>query len=69
LGVGDPLTSGNAFAQRSALVRETVHTRMTFDQLIATASSKGASDIHLRAGYAPLVRVHGDLHRWTSVSP
>ena len=42
---------------------------MTFAQLISTASSKGASDIHLRAGHAPLVRVHGELQRWTSVAP
>ena len=42
---------------------------MTFDQLIATASAKGASDIHLRAGHAPLVRVHGELQRWSHVSP
>src|SRR4051812_20861828 len=41
---------------------------MTFDQLILTASSHGASDIHLRAGHVPLVRVHGDLQRWTSVA-
>ncbi|MEO7190694.1 MAG: PilT/PilU family type 4a pilus ATPase [Vicinamibacterales bacterium] len=42
---------------------------MTFDQLITTASAKGASDIHLRAGHAPLVRIHGELQRWTSVAP
>ena len=42
---------------------------MTFDQLITAASAKGASDIHLRAGHAPLVRVHGDLQRWGNVAP
>jgi len=42
---------------------------MTFDQLISAASSINASDIHLRAGHAPLVRVNGDLQRWTSVAP
>jgi twitching motility protein PilT len=42
---------------------------MTFDQLITAASAKGASDIHLRAGHAPLVRVHGDLERWGNVAP
>jgi twitching motility protein PilT len=41
---------------------------MTFDQLITTANAKGASDIHLRAGHAPLVRIHGVLQRWGSVA-
>jgi twitching motility protein PilT len=42
---------------------------MTFDQLITAASSSRASDIHLRAGHAPLVRVNGELQRWTTVAP
>jgi twitching motility protein PilT len=42
---------------------------MTFDQLITAASAKGASDIHLRAGHAPLVRIHGELQRWGAVAP
>ena len=41
---------------------------MTFDQLIVAAAEGNASDIHLRAGHPPLVRVNGDLHRWTSVA-
>jgi twitching motility protein PilT len=40
---------------------------MTFDQMIQTASAQGASDIHLRAGHVPLVRVDGLLERWTNV--
>jgi twitching motility protein PilT len=42
---------------------------MTFDQLVKTASAHGASDIHLRAGHPPLIRVNGILDRWTAVSP
>jgi len=42
---------------------------MKFDDLIIAASRKAASDIHLRAGHAPLVRVHGDLRRWSEVAP
>jgi twitching motility protein PilT len=42
---------------------------MTFDQLIITAGARGASDIHLRAGHAPLVRINGDLERWNKVAP
>jgi twitching motility protein PilT len=42
---------------------------MTFDQLIQTASSRGASDIHLRAGHVPLVRIDGSLERWGNVAP
>jgi twitching motility protein PilT len=41
---------------------------MTFDQLIQTAGGRGASDIHLRAGHVPLVRIDGSLERWTSVA-
>jgi hypothetical protein len=42
---------------------------MTFDQMVQAASSRGASDIHLRAGHVPLVRVDGLLERWTNVAP
>ena len=41
---------------------------MTFDELINTAAARRASDIHLRAGHAPLVRIHGELQRWSSVA-
>src|SRR5262245_58422929 len=41
---------------------------MTFDQLISAAASSKASDIHLRAGHPPLVRVNGELQKWTSVA-
>ena len=42
---------------------------MTFDKLILEASSRGASDIHLRADHVPLVRIDGALERWTHVAP
>src|SRR3954465_12111883 len=42
---------------------------MTFDQLVTTAGQRGASDIHLRAGHAPLVRIDGTLQRWVKVAP
>jgi twitching motility protein PilT len=42
---------------------------MTFDQLVKTAGARGASDIHLRAGHAPLVRIAGVLDRWPQVAP
>ena len=42
---------------------------MTFDGLIAAAAARGASDVHLRAGRVPLVRINGDLERWTSMPP
>jgi twitching motility protein PilT len=42
---------------------------MTFDQLVKSAGARGASDIHLRAGHAPLVRINGVLERWTTVAP
>ena len=41
---------------------------MTFDELVVAASGAGASDIHLRAGQVPLVRINGDLQRWTRVA-
>jgi twitching motility protein PilT len=42
---------------------------MTFDGLVAAAAQRGASDIHLRAGHVPLVRINGDLERWSAVQP
>jgi len=36
--------------------------------MIQSASSQGASDIHLRAGHVPLVRVDGSLERWANVA-
>jgi len=41
---------------------------VTFDALLASAASLGASDIHLRAGQPPLMRVHGELRRFTDVA-
>jgi len=41
---------------------------MTFDELVTAAATEGASDIHLRAGHCPLVRVGGSLERWDSVA-
>jgi twitching motility protein PilT len=41
---------------------------MTFDQLISAAATSKASDIHLRAGHPPLVRVNGDLQKWGAVA-
>ena len=41
---------------------------MTFDQLISAAAASKASDIHLRAGHPPLVRINGELQPWTAVS-
>jgi twitching motility protein PilT len=41
---------------------------MTFDELVHAAAEEGASDIHMRAGHCPLVRVGGNLERWDSVA-
>jgi twitching motility protein PilT len=41
---------------------------MTFDQLISAAAASQASDIHLRAGQPPLVRIHGELQKWQTVA-
>lgn len=41
---------------------------MTFDQLISAAAGSQASDIHLRAGHPPLVRINGELQKWQSVA-
>jgi twitching motility protein PilT len=42
---------------------------MTFDELVTVAGEQRASDIHLRAGHAPLVRIGGSLIRWDHVAP
>jgi twitching motility protein PilT len=41
---------------------------MTFDQLISAAAASKASDIHLRAGHPPLVRINGELQKWSTVA-
>jgi len=38
--------------------------RAAFDALLAEAAAKQASDVHLRVGQPPLVRINGDLLRW-----
>lgn len=40
--------------------------RAVFDALLAEAAAKRASDLHLRVGQPPLVRINGELERWTS---
>ena len=40
---------------------------MTLDALLSSAAALGASDIHLRAGQPPLLRLHGDLRRFPDV--
>jgi twitching motility protein PilT len=40
---------------------------MTFDALLTHAAATGASDVHLRAGQPPLVRLNGTLRRMTEV--
>ncbi len=39
---------------------------MILDALVAAAADRHASDIHLRVGQPPLVRVNGVLERWTT---
>lgn len=41
---------------------------MTFDQLISAAAASQASDIHLRAGHPPLVRINSELTPWPAVA-
>jgi twitching motility protein PilT len=40
---------------------------MTLNELLASAAARGASDVHLRAGEPPFVRVAGVLEQWTSM--
>lgn len=40
---------------------------MTFDALLSSAAALGASDVHLRAGQPPLLRLHGELKRFPDV--
>jgi twitching motility protein PilT len=40
--------------------------RAAFDALLAEAAAKRASDLHLRVGQPPLVRINGELERWIS---
>ena len=40
---------------------------MTFEELVTAAGVRGASDVHLRAGEPPFVRIGGQLEQWNSV--
>jgi twitching motility protein PilT len=40
---------------------------MTLDDLLTAAAARGASDVHLRAGEPPFVRIAGALQPWTSL--
>ena len=40
---------------------------MTLDELLVAAAARGASDVHLRAGEPPFVRIAGALEQWTSM--
>ena len=42
---------------------------MTFEELVTAAGVRGASDVHLRAGEPPFVRIGGQLEQWNSVPP
>src|SRR5689334_23021468 len=37
--------------------------RATIEQLLRTTVEKGASDLHLRCGEPPIIRLHGEMHR------
>src|SRR5438094_8754696 len=37
--------------------------RATLEQLLRTTVERGASDLHLRCGEPPIIRLHGEMHR------
>ena len=37
--------------------------RATIEQLLRTTVERGASDLHLRCGEPPIIRLHGEMHR------
>ena len=44
--------------------------RATIEQLLRTTVERGASDLHLRCGEPPIIRLHGEMHRlegWTAL--
>ena len=40
-----------------------VEARATIEQLLRTTVERGASDLHLRCGEPPIIRLHGEMHR------
>ena len=40
-----------------------VEARSTIEQLLRTTVERGASDLHLRCGEPPIIRLHGEMHR------
>jgi twitching motility protein PilT len=44
--------------------------RATIEQLLRMTVEKGASDLHLRCGEPPIIRLHGEMHRlegWSAI--
>ena len=43
--------------------------RAEIEQLLRTTVERGASDLHLRCGEPPIIRLHGEMHRLEGKSP
>ena len=43
--------------------------RSTIEQLLRTTVERGASDLHLRCGEPPIIRLHGEMHRLEGWQP
>jgi twitching motility protein PilT len=43
--------------------------RATIEQLLRTTVERGASDLHLRCGEPPIIRLHGEMHRMEGWGP
>jgi twitching motility protein PilT len=43
--------------------------RETIEQLLRTTVERGASDLHLRCGEPPIIRLHGEMHRIEGWAP
>src|SRR2546423_393372 len=58
-----PSANGTADADAIGDFAGSSHARATLDDLLRTMVTRGASDLHLRCGEPPIVRLHGEMTR------
>ena len=65
-----PMATPSAMPAQTGAALDHVHdfagseeARATIEQLLRTTVERGASDLHLRCGEPPIIRLHGEMHR------
>jgi twitching motility protein PilT len=58
-----PAANGNGTLDHVHDFEGSEEARATIEQLLRTTVERGASDLHLRCGEPPIIRLHGEMHR------